>query len=78
MLRHYYNKNKDYYDYMLALANWETSMLVVNVTFNDSKKGSVYSGVIPFSAHSDRYVVNRKGFEHTFGNELDGWFLIEE
>lgn len=78
MLRHYYNENEDYYDYILALALWEKSMLVINVTSNDSSKGSVYSGVIPFSGNPNKYVVTRNGFEHTFGKELEGWFLIED
>lgn len=77
LLRFYYNEKK-YYDYLLAQAPWENSMLVVNVTENDNKKGAVYGGVLPVDASEGKFVVKKKDFQHTFGKNLEGWCLLEE
>lgn len=77
LLRFYYNE-KSYYDYLLAQAPWEENMLVVNVTENDNKRGAVYVGVIPVDSSEGKFVVKKKDFQHTFGKNLEGWYLLED
>lgn len=77
LLRFYYN-NDNFYDYLLAQASWEDNMMAVNITKNDIKKGAVYGGLIPVNKEAGEFVVTKKGFEHTFGKNLEGWFLIED
>jgi hypothetical protein len=77
LLRFYYN-DEDFYDYLLAQASWEENMMAVNVTENDIKKGAIYGGVIPVNKEDGEFVVTKKGFQHAFGKNLEGWFLIED
>jgi hypothetical protein len=70
--------NDNFYDYLLAQASWEENMMAVNITQNDIKKGAVYGGAIPVNKEVGEFVVTKKGFEHTFGKDLEGWFLIED
>jgi hypothetical protein len=73
------DKSEDYYDYILAYANWDSdSMMIVNITENNSKAGSVYGGVIPIRTDLGKAVVTKAGFQHTLGNELKDWYLIIE
>ena len=70
------NKADDFYDYILAYANWDSdSMMLVNITEQNSKAGSVYGGVIPIF-DNEKKVVIKKGFKHTLGNDLKDWYLI--
>jgi len=73
------DKSEDYYDYILAYASWESeSMMIVNITDNNSKAGSVYGGVIPIRTDLGRAVVTKAGFQHTLGKGLKDWYLIIE
>lgn len=63
-------------DYMLIQAMWEKSMMLVNITFQGNKKGLVYGGVIPVD--DTDFAVTKSGFKHAFGDDLEGWFLIED
>ncbi|MDO6761841.1 hypothetical protein Q4566_16665 [Tamlana sp. 2_MG-2023] len=71
------NKNDNFYDYLLVYLNWEENMVLVNVTENSSKKGYGYSGTIPVNTSSGNFTVNRKGFEFSFGKDLEDWFLLK-
>ena len=71
------DKAQDYYDYILAYANWDSkSMMIVNNTANNSKAGSVYGGVIPIRKDIGKAVVTKAGFQHTLGKDLKDWYLI--
>ncbi|WP_341224509.1 hypothetical protein [uncultured Arcticibacterium sp.] len=73
------DKSEDFYDYILAYANWDSgSMMIVNITENNSKAGSVYSGVIPIRTDLGKAIVTKAGFQHTLGKELYDWYLILE
>jgi hypothetical protein len=74
-LRFFYDQGV-FYDYLMANAQWEGGMLLVNVTHKDGKKGLVYSGIVPFVAGSRG--VNKDGMKHALGAGLENWFLIEE
>lgn len=72
ILRNYYNET-DYYDYMLVSLPWDKSgMVMVNITSENNKAGSVYGGMVPYL--DEGYSVNLKGFKHAIGN-LDSWHI---
>ena len=77
VLRFYYH-DEDYYDYLLASAPWEKDMMAVNITEDSIKRGYVYAGVIPVTPKNNEFAVVKKGFQHAFGKNLDGWFLLEK
>lgn len=59
IVRFYIDKSL-FYDYLLTYAPWEENMMLVNITSNDSKRGSVYGGTIPIDKSAGRFVVNKK------------------
>lgn len=77
LLRFQYNQD-EFYDYLLAQAPWDENMLAVNVTENNPKKGAIYGGTIPVKKERGEFVVTKKAFQHAFGKNLQGWFLIED
>lgn len=71
------SKDKNYYDYILVLLPWEDeSMLLVNVTENNNKAGSIYTGAVPIDSSNGQMVVNKEGFKHTLGDALTDWYIF--
>lgn len=65
----------DYYDYILAYANWDpNSMMLVNITENDSKAGYVYGGTVNTGGSAS---VNKSALQHTLGEGLTDWYILE-
>jgi hypothetical protein len=72
------SNKENFYDYILARLPWENDMVMINVTKNSSKFGAGYTGSIPVNTSNGNFSVNKKGFQHTLGEDLLDWFLIEQ
>jgi hypothetical protein len=51
-------------------------MMIVNITANNSKAGSVYGGAISVRKDLGKAVVTKAGFQHTLGKDLKDWHII--
>lgn len=72
------DRNEDYYDYILAYANWDKeSMMLVNITegLGKNKAGSVYSGVLPIKLETGKAIVNKASFLHTL-EDIENWYIL--
>jgi hypothetical protein len=66
----------DFYDYIMAYPDWDSkSMALVNITSNNHKTGSVYSGSINTQGTA---TVTKSALEFTLGEKLENWYLIDE
>jgi len=82
-LRHYNvglnvkDKEDDYYDYILALLD-SSYFILVNITENNSKAGSVNIGFINKNNQGGRVMLRKRDFINYFGDESKDWYIIQE
>lgn len=69
------SESDDYYDYILAYAQWEKGkMMLVNITKEDGKNkaGSVYGGVLQGGPS-----VKKEHFLYTL-DDISNWYILDE
>lgn len=71
--------NENYYDYILAHANWESdSIMLVNITlgFGKNKAGSVYGGLIKIDQNGGKIAAKKSALKKCL-DDFDNWYLID-
>ena len=69
-------KEKDYYDYMLVKIPWESEFLIlVNVTYDNTKAGAVYGTSVKVSAPGVAATVSGKAIKEALS--LETCFLVK-
>lgn len=72
------NNEENYFDYLLVSLPWEKDMIMINITKGSNKFGAGYTGSIPVNTSNGNFSVNKENLQHTLGEDLLDWFLIED